>query len=148
MHPLEQPRPVFHWHHWDFDCPAGAASLASSPESGCQAFRAGVNAWAFQFHLELDQRLIRRWLTLDFYREDLARSGLQRTPEEIGAATREHLPSALALAGKVFGNRLGRLEPRGSASCLLHASGRCGTAHASGTIFHFPHCCCRAALHE
>lgn len=75
-----------------------------------QAFRAGTAAWAFQFHLELDERLIRRWLTLDFYRDDLARSGLERTPEDIRAATREHLPGTLGLADEVFGNWLERLE--------------------------------------
>lgn len=109
LHPLDEPRPVFQWHHWDFDCPAGAVNLATSAESGCQAFRAGGNAWAFQFHLELDERLIRRWLTLNFYREDLARSGLDRSPDEIRVATREHLPPTLALAGDVFGNWLARL---------------------------------------
>jgi GMP synthase (glutamine-hydrolysing) len=110
MHPLDGPRPVFQWHHWDFDCPAGAVDLAHAPDSGCQAFRAGDNAWAFQFHLELDERLIRRWLTLDFYRDDLAASGLKRTPEDIRAATREHLPETLRLADRIFGNWLDRLD--------------------------------------
>jgi len=110
MHPLTKPRPIFQWHHWDFDCPTGAANLAYDDESGCQAFRAGENAWAFQFHLELDERLIRRWLTLDFYRDDLAASGLKRTPEDIRAATHQHLPATLELAGAVFGNWIARLE--------------------------------------
>lgn len=110
MHPLDGPRPVFQWHHWDFDCPRDAINLAHSDESGCQAFRAGAEAWAFQFHLELDERLIRRWLTLDFYRDDLAASGLKRTPEDIGAATREHLPDTLRLADHIFGHWLDRLS--------------------------------------
>jgi len=110
MRPLAEPRPVYQWHHWDFDCPTGATNLAHSAESGCQAFRAGTNAWAFQFHLELDVRLIHRWLTLDFYREDLARSGLRKTPEEIRAATRQHLPKTLELADEIFGNWLDQLE--------------------------------------
>lgn len=110
MHSLNGPRPVFQWHHWDFDCPVGATHLAHSADSGCQAFRAGSEAWAFQFHLELDQRLIRRWLTLDFYRNDLSNAGLARTPEDIRAATHEHLPATLGLAGEIFGNWLDRLE--------------------------------------
>ncbi|MDT8448932.1 MAG: gamma-glutamyl-gamma-aminobutyrate hydrolase family protein [Wenzhouxiangellaceae bacterium] len=110
MHPLTVPRPVFQWHHWDFDCPSGAVDLAHSEESGCQAFRAGSDAWAFQFHLELDERLIRRWLTLDYYCEDLSSSGLKRTPEDIRAATHDHLPRTLRLADEIFGNWLGRLE--------------------------------------
>lgn len=110
MHPLTEPRPVFQWHHWDFDCPADGVNLAHSDESGCQAFRAGSNAWGFQFHLELDERLIRRWLTLGFYRDDLARSGLKRTPEDIRADTHAHLPPTLELADAIFGNWLSRLE--------------------------------------
>ncbi len=110
MCPLDRPRFVFQWHHWDFDCPTGAANLAHSSDSGCQAFRAGSNAWALQFHLELDERLIGRWLTLDFYRADLAGSGLKRTPDEIRSATHEHLPATLGLAERIFGNWLARLE--------------------------------------
>lgn len=110
LQPLDRARPVFQWHHWDFDCPVGAVDIAHSAESGCQAFRAGSDAWGFQFHLELDERLIRRWLTLDFYRDDLARSGLARTPEDIRQDTHAHLPATLALADRIFGNWMGRLD--------------------------------------
>ncbi|MCA1778369.1 MAG: gamma-glutamyl-gamma-aminobutyrate hydrolase family protein [Xanthomonadaceae bacterium] len=100
---LVRPQPIFQWHHWGFECPADAVCVAESLESGCQAFRAEASAWAFQFHLELDHRLIRRWLSLPFYREDLARSGLPATPESIGLETHEHLPQSLELAERVFG---------------------------------------------
>ena len=107
---LNQPRPVFQWHHWGFDCPTDAVSVAESRESGCQAFRVGPSAWGFQFHLELDQRLIHRWLTLPFYREDLAASGLATTPEAIEAETLRHLPGTLQLADTVFGAWLDQLD--------------------------------------
>ena len=71
--PLIEPHPIFQWHHWGFDCPPDAISVADNPDSGCQAFRAGESAWGFQFHLELDRRLIHRWLTLPFYRNDSQR---------------------------------------------------------------------------
>jgi len=108
--PLDRPRPVYQWHHWGFDCPDGGVSLAEHPNSGCQAFRVGESAWGFQFHLELDERLIRRWLTLPFYRNDLAASGLGRTPEDIRLATRRHLPGTLKLADAVFSRWLARLK--------------------------------------
>jgi GMP synthase (glutamine-hydrolysing) len=104
--PLDERRPVYQWHHWGFDCPADCVSLAVSDQSGCQAFRHGERAWGFQFHLELDERLIRRWLTLPFYRNDLARSGLKKTPEDLRADTHSLLPQSLQLAEAVFGNWL------------------------------------------
>ncbi len=104
--PLDRPRPVYQWHHWGFDCPSGAVTLAVSAETGCQAFRQGEQAWGFQFHLELDERLIRRWLTLPFYRNDLAGSGVGKTPEDLRADTQRYLPQSLELADAVFGNWL------------------------------------------
>lgn len=108
--PLTDVHPVFQWHHWGFDCPQHAESIAESPASGCQAFRVENKAWGFQFHLELDRRLIHRWLTLPFYRDDLAASGIERTPETIAADTRRHLPATLELADRVFGNWLDLLD--------------------------------------
>lgn len=106
---LDSPQPVFQWHHWGFDCPPDAVALAESRESGCQAFRAKPRAWGFQFHLELDQRLIHRWLTLPFYREELAESGLGLSPEQVEAATATLLPQSLELADAVFGAWLDQL---------------------------------------
>lgn len=108
--PLIEPHPIFQWHHWGFDCPPDAYSVADNPDSGCQAFRAGESAWGFQFHLELDRRLIHRWLTLPFYRNDLSDSGLARTPDQIEADTDQYLPSTLKLADKVFGAWLNQLD--------------------------------------
>ncbi|TVQ41719.1 MAG: hypothetical protein EA370_01245 [Wenzhouxiangella sp.] len=110
LNPLDHARPVFQWHHWGFDCPSDGVSIADSEESGCQAFRAGPQAWGFQFHLELDRRLIHRWLTLPFYRDDLAGSGLDRTPAQIEGDTQRFLPETLALADRVFGNWLNQLD--------------------------------------
>ncbi len=110
LQPLSQSRPVFQWHHWGFDCPTDAVSIAESSASGCQAFRAADCAWGFQFHLELDRRLIHRWLTLPFYRDDLAGSGLKKTPAEIQNDTQTYLPETLTLADQVFGNWLNQLD--------------------------------------
>lgn len=101
--PLERAHPVFQWHHWGFDCPPDSVTLAKHAESGCQAYRHGNSAWGFQFHLELDQRLIDRWLHLPFYRQDLAASGLDTSPDRIHADTARHLPATLDLADRVFG---------------------------------------------
>jgi GMP synthase (glutamine-hydrolysing) len=41
-----------HWHGDVFDVPAGAAALARSALTPCQAFRHGDSAWGLLFHLE------------------------------------------------------------------------------------------------
>jgi GMP synthase (glutamine-hydrolysing) len=109
LKPLDRQQAIFQWHHYGFDCPRDATSIAESASSGCQAFRAGSQAWGFQFHLEMDARLIRRWLTLPFYREDLAGSGLEQTPKDIADDTRRHLGPSEALAERVFGAWLERI---------------------------------------
>jgi len=40
------------WHGDAFDLPRGAASLARSELTACQAFRCGASAWGLLFHLE------------------------------------------------------------------------------------------------
>jgi GMP synthase (glutamine-hydrolysing) len=51
----------FQWHRYGFtDAPPGATELARN-EVGCQAFRVG-NAWAIQFHAEVDEPTILGWI--------------------------------------------------------------------------------------
>lgn len=52
---------AFHWHGDTFDLPPGAALLAGTAAYPHQAFRAGRNAYALQFHVELDQTMARDW---------------------------------------------------------------------------------------
>lgn len=54
---------VLHWHGDVFDLPEGAAHLASSERTACQAFRAG-NAWGVLFHPEADFALVEAWLAV------------------------------------------------------------------------------------
>ena len=107
---MTAPQPVFQWHHWGFDCPAGATAVAESPESGCQAFHVAEQAWGLQFHLELDRRLIQRWLGLPAYRAELERSGLETTVQRIERETTQLLPQTLQLAEQVFGAWLDQLQ--------------------------------------
>jgi GMP synthase (glutamine-hydrolysing) len=52
--------PVLHWHGDTFDLPRGASHLARSDVYASQAFRLG-RAYGFQFHLEVDARLLHDW---------------------------------------------------------------------------------------
>lgn len=53
---------VFQWHGDTFELAPGTTHLASSERCANQAFRVGESAWGLQFHLEVDQAMIARWL--------------------------------------------------------------------------------------
>lgn len=56
---------VFQWHGDTFDIPQGAVRLASSELFPNQAFRIGDNAYAFQFHIEVTEEIIREWVDIN-----------------------------------------------------------------------------------
>lgn len=109
LNPLDRERPVFQWHSYGFEIPSGAVHLAESEDCPGQAFRHDACAWGFQFHLELDESLIRRWLASSSYLAELQASGLARTTEEILADTGRFLSGTRNLANQVFGNWLALL---------------------------------------
>jgi GMP synthase (glutamine-hydrolysing) len=53
--------PVLHWHADAISLPEGAELLASTHMTSVQAFRV-ANAWGLQFHIEVTDELIARWL--------------------------------------------------------------------------------------
>ncbi len=104
--PLGAVAPVFQWHGYTFDLPAGAAHLARTSTCAHQAFRHGNNAYGFQFHLEMDQPLIERWLNLPAYRDELIAAGLGRDAEAIRAETLPRIAAMQQVAHAVFDNFL------------------------------------------
>jgi GMP synthase (glutamine-hydrolysing) len=98
--------PVFQWHSYTFDLPPDVVHLASTPTCRNQAFRHGTNAYGFQFHLEMDQPLIERWLNLPAYRDDLIAAGLGRDADAIRADTAPRIEAMQATAHAVFNNFL------------------------------------------
>lgn len=56
---------VFQWHGDTFDIPKSALRLASSELFPNQAFRIGDNAYAFQFHIEVTEEIIKEWVGLN-----------------------------------------------------------------------------------
>ncbi len=66
---VENPLAVLHWHGDTFDLPQGAVRLASSGHYENQAFRVGKKAYGFQFHLEVDESMVRNWVRLDLKSE-------------------------------------------------------------------------------
>ncbi len=106
---LEMPQPVFQWHGYSFDLPAGSTRLASSEAAPNQAFRYNHNAYGFQFHLELDQRLIDRWLGLPEYLAELITSGVATSAEQIHEQTSRLIQQSAVLSDKVFNAFLDQL---------------------------------------
>lgn len=62
---LPNPLSVFQWHGDGFDLPAGALHLASSPLFPHQAFRMGENVYGVQFHLEVEEPMVKEWLAVN-----------------------------------------------------------------------------------
>ena len=58
---FENPFTVFHWHGDTFDLPEGATRLAESTDYPNQAFQYKT-AVGLQFHLEVDEEMVRLWL--------------------------------------------------------------------------------------
>ena len=80
--------------------------LARNDTCEQQAFRWGDHAYGFQFHLEMDQPLIERWLANPVYRDELA--GLSGSQDEatIRADTERHIEAMQSRADAVFNNFL------------------------------------------
>ncbi|MCE9545116.1 MAG: gamma-glutamyl-gamma-aminobutyrate hydrolase family protein [Planctomycetia bacterium] len=92
---------VFQWHGDGFTLPAGAVSLASSPLCPQQAFRYGQSAYALQFHLEVTETMVERWLTEPGNCAEV--SGLSYiNAEEIRHRLPDELPPMHALGRKLF----------------------------------------------
>jgi GMP synthase (glutamine-hydrolysing) len=56
---------VLHWHHDVAEAPDGAVVIASTDQTPNQAFRLGETVFCTQFHVEVDRRMLDRWLAVD-----------------------------------------------------------------------------------
>ncbi len=92
---------IYQWHGDTFDIPAGAAHLASSAACPNQAFRWGDRSYGFQFHLEVDNAMIHRWLDLPLMRNEIAAEG-GICGNEIQRQTQLHGKKLESLSERVF----------------------------------------------
>jgi len=100
-HLSAEPR-LFQWHGDVFDLPSEAIPLATSERCAHQAFRFGSHVYGFQFHLEVDEPLIERWLHVSAHRRDLEAVAEEVGPEDIRRETRERIAGLQAAAARVF----------------------------------------------
>jgi GMP synthase (glutamine-hydrolysing) len=94
---------IFQWHGDTFENPAGAAHLAASNLCASQAFRYEPNVYGLQFHLEVDEAMIQRWLTVGENAKEIAALGGKIDPETIRAETRNHIQRLSRLSAQAFG---------------------------------------------
>ncbi|OGW55083.1 MAG: hypothetical protein A2Z60_00260 [Nitrospirae bacterium RIFCSPLOWO2_02_42_7] len=92
---------VFQWHGDTFDIPSDATHLAGSVLFPNQAFRIGDNIYGLQFHLEVTQKMISRWI--NEYKDEL--SSLDYIdPEKIIKDTDKYIKT-LSQHAELFYNR-------------------------------------------
>jgi GMP synthase (glutamine-hydrolysing) len=93
---------VFHWHGDTFDMPHGAVHLARSALCAHQGFRYGRKVYGLQFHLEVDERLIERWLAVPAHRQEM--HDLPGVADTIRRDTPRHIDRLKQLSAAVFGS--------------------------------------------
>jgi GMP synthase (glutamine-hydrolysing) len=95
---------IFQWHGDTFDVPAGGVHLASSPTCRNQAFRYGRNVYGFQFHLEVDEPVVKRWLQVPVHLRELEALRGHIDPATILQETPRYMPRSQELSDRVFGS--------------------------------------------
>ena len=100
---LEEREKIFQWHGDTFDIPRTSCHLAFSTQCANQAFRYGSNVYGFQFHLEVDEPMIHRWLRVPENRKEITALGGTSTPERIHKETPEHIARLNHLSERIFG---------------------------------------------
>ncbi len=79
---------VFQWHGDTFTTPPRAVNLAGSELFERQLIRVGANAYGIQFHLEVDEPMIKEWLAINA-KEVASVKGVD--PDRIVKETVEHI---------------------------------------------------------
>jgi GMP synthase (glutamine-hydrolysing) len=94
---------VFQWHGDTFTLPAGAVHLARGDGCTQQAFRYGDKVYGLQFHLEVDEAMIARWLQVPAHRAEIASLNGRIDPAALLRDTPAYIGRLTALSDAVFG---------------------------------------------
>lgn len=93
---------IFQWHGYTFALPKNAVHLASSSLCANQSFRFGDKVYGFQFHLEVDEPMILRWLKVAQNAREIENLRGEIKPETIKTETETHIARSLELSKKCF----------------------------------------------
>ncbi|MEC8624435.1 MAG: type 1 glutamine amidotransferase [Bdellovibrionota bacterium] len=99
---FDENQKIFQWHGDAFSIPEGAVNLASSTNCPHQAFRYGQKVYGFQFHLEVNQDLIERWLDNEVNESELEKHSRYMDIPRIRKETEQYLGPLQVLSDKTF----------------------------------------------
>jgi GMP synthase (glutamine-hydrolysing) len=95
---------LFQLHGDTFDIPKCATHLATSQLLPAQAYRFGTKVYGLQFHLEVDQAMIHRWLDNKNNQEEIKNSNDKFSINQIQNETNLHISRSIELSQKTFSN--------------------------------------------
>ena len=99
---LQKTEKIFQWHGETFDIPQTTRHLAFSSLCANQAFRYGANVYGFQFHMEVDEPMIQRWLRVPENQREIATLRGDRHIEQIYSETARHMARLGEISERVF----------------------------------------------
>ncbi len=94
---------VFQWHGDRFEIPTGAERLAKSDLCDNQAFRYGEKVYGFQFHLEVDEPTVKRWLEVPSNRTEIEAMAGTAHLDKILTDTSRYVVRQTQLSDRAFG---------------------------------------------
>ncbi|MFQ5902657.1 MAG: type 1 glutamine amidotransferase, partial [Candidatus Binatia bacterium] len=94
---------IFQWHGDIFEIPSEAVHLAFSPTCSNQAFRFRNNVYGLQFHLEVDEPMIDRWLRVPMHKKEIENSNGKIDPQRIRQETTTYIERLKQLSDQTFG---------------------------------------------
>lgn len=105
---------IFQWHGDMFEIADGTIHLATSPDCRNQAFRYGDHVYGLQFHLEVDEPMINRWLHTPVNDREIESLGGQAFIDKVKQETHAHIARSMSLGDEIFGEfiRLFHSRPR------------------------------------
>jgi GMP synthase (glutamine-hydrolysing) len=103
LSPLQKTEKIFQWHGETFEIPKSTRHLAFSSLCANQAFRYGGKVYGFQFHMEVDEPMIHRWLKVADNRIEISNLHGANHIESIYSETPRHIPRLREMSDRVFG---------------------------------------------
>lgn len=93
---------LFQLHGDAFAIPDSATKLASSELCPSQAFRYGKKVYGLQFHLEVDEAMIHRWLSYESNLRDIESMNGAVTVDQINVDTSKYIQHSIDLSLQTF----------------------------------------------
>ena len=100
--PLQKSEKIFQWHGETFDMPNSTRHLAFSSLCANQAFRYGTKVYGLQFHMEVDEPMIHRWLKVPENQKEISTLRGDHHIEQIYSETPQHMPRLGEISERVF----------------------------------------------